>query len=230
MHVLPLLAAGKVDTLTFVLGTLIVLGGAIGVVTARNPVHAALLLVQTLFGVAVLFVSEGAHFLAAVQVIVYAGAIVVLFLFVIMLLGVDKEEMLEAERLPNQLVVGGIVVGITIAELVVLGHTRWTTGTHSVVGPIEGPARNVEQLAETIFTRYLFAFEATSILLVIAVVAAVALARRPDGPDVDADYITAVEAADAEALEARNAAEAEVEELAEEEESAEAEESEEVSP
>src|SRR4029453_17072212 len=76
----------------FFIGAAIILVGAVGVVVARNPVHSALLLVQTLFGVAVLFVNLGANFLAAVQVIVYAGAIVILFLFVIMLLGVDRAE------------------------------------------------------------------------------------------------------------------------------------------
>lgn len=206
MQLLSLIATtSKVDAVTFWLGAVIILGGALGVVLARNPVHAALLLVQTLFGVAVLFVAQGAHFLAAVQVIVYAGAIVVLFLFVIMLLGVDKEEMVEAEALRNQPIVALIVVAIIAAELVVLGRDNWATGAHSVVGKLEGPAGNVEQLAEVIFTRYLFAFEATSVLLIIAVVAAVALARRPEGSDVDADYITAIEEAEAEALANRSA-------------------------
>lgn len=206
MELLSLLAAtSKVDSVTFVLGAIIILGGAIGVVVARNPVHAALLLVQTLFGVAVLFVAQGAHFLAAVQVIVYAGAIVVLFLFVIMLLGVDKEEMVEAEKLRNQVPLAVLMVAVVLAELVLLGRQEWATGAKSVVGALEGPAGNVEQLAQVIFTRYLFAFEATSVLLVIAVVAAVALARRPEGGDVDAEYIAEIEAAEAAAEEARNA-------------------------
>ena len=78
-----------VEPTVFGVAGAIVLGGAMGVVLNRNPVHAALSLVATLFGIAVLFVAQEANFLAAVQVIVYAGAIVVLFLFVIMLLGVD---------------------------------------------------------------------------------------------------------------------------------------------
>ena len=196
MPVLSLLAATRVDNLTFALGAVIVLAGAIGVVVARNPVHAALLLVQTLFGVAVLFVAQGAHFLAAVQVIVYAGAIVVLFLFVIMLLGVDKDELVAAEPIRSQALVAGIVMVITAAEIWLLGRGHWATGTKSVVGALEGPAGNVEQLAEVIFTRYLFAFEATSVLLVIAVVAAVALARRPEGDDVDAALVEQAESSE----------------------------------
>jgi NADH-quinone oxidoreductase subunit J len=212
--------ASNVDKLVLIAGAVIVLGGAVGVVVARNPVHAALMLVQTLFGVAILFVAQGAHFLAAVQVIVYAGAIVVLFLFVIMLLGVDKEELVAAEPMQSQAIVAGIVMLITLAELWLLGHGHWATGTKSVVGALQGPGGNVEQLAEVIFTRYLFAFEATSVLLVIAVVAAVALSRRPEGADIDAEIVAASAAED----EARIAAAAAIDELEMEEESAEAEE------
>ena len=85
------------DVTVFLISAAIVLVGALGVLVARNPVHAALFLVQTLFGVAVLFVLQDATFLAAVQVIVYAGAVVILFLFVIMLLGVDRAEDLGVE-------------------------------------------------------------------------------------------------------------------------------------
>src|SRR5438105_15012551 len=90
------------DWAIFIVSALIILVGGVGVVISRNPVHAALSLVMTLFGVAVLFVEQEAQFLAAVQVIVYAGAIVVLFLFVIMFLGIDKQENIAAEPLPGQ--------------------------------------------------------------------------------------------------------------------------------
>ena len=76
----------------FAVGALMILAGAAGVVLLRNPVHCALALVTTLFGIALLFIDQGADFLAAVQIIVYAGAVVILFLFVIMLLGVDRKE------------------------------------------------------------------------------------------------------------------------------------------
>ncbi len=89
------------ELVVFVIASAMVLGGAVGVVFNRHPVHAALSLVLTLFGVAVHFVAQEAHFLAAVQVIVYAGAIVVLFLFVIMLLGVDRAEDLQDRPDPD---------------------------------------------------------------------------------------------------------------------------------
>src|SRR5690606_26833275 len=91
-----------VDVVVFAVAAAAALAGALGVVLSRNAVHAALGLVLSLFGVAVLFVDLGAHFLAAVQVIVYAGAIVVLFLFVIMLLGVDRSEDLSIEPIAGQ--------------------------------------------------------------------------------------------------------------------------------
>ena len=85
------------ELVVFVFAAAMILVGGLGVVLRSHPVHAALSLILTLFGVAVIFVSQEAHFLAAVQVIVYAGAIVVLFLFVIMLLGVDRVEELRTE-------------------------------------------------------------------------------------------------------------------------------------
>ena len=167
------------DVGVFAVAAAIVLAGAIGVVVARNPVHSALMLVMTLFGVAVLFVLQQASFLAAVQVIVYAGAIVVLFLFVIMFLGVDREENVAAEPLRGQrpLAVGLVVLGTT--GLLLLGQvSQWTTGQPHVAGSDTG-APNVNLIGKSLYTTYLFPFEATSALLIIAVVGAVVLARRP---------------------------------------------------
>ena len=169
-----------VDWGVFVVASVVVLTGGLGVVTARHPVHAALFLVQTLFGVAVLFVAQQAHFLAAVQVIVYAGAIVVLFLFVIMFLGVDKEENVAAEPLKGQRPTAIILGIVGLAELALLArNTTWATGTMSSGGAADGPGSNVEKLGRSLFSTYLLPFEVTSVLLVIAVVGAVVLARRP---------------------------------------------------
>jgi NADH-quinone oxidoreductase subunit J len=168
------------DWFVFIVSALAVLIGAVGVVTSRNPVHAALMLVMTLFGIAILFVAQQANFLAVVQVIVYAGAIVVLFLFVIMLLGVDQAENLETEPLAGQRPAAVIVGILALLELFLLARTQWLAGRPSVVGPATGgPEPNVNRLANALFTRYLLPFEATSVLLVIAVIGAVVLARRP---------------------------------------------------
>ena len=172
-----------VDVGTFAVSAAIVLSGAIGVVVARNPVHSALMLVMTLFGVAVLFVLQRDPFLAAVQVIVYAGAIVVLFLFVIMFLGVDREENIALEPLRGQrpLAAGLVILGVT--GLLLLGQvSSWTTGAPHVAGVDAGAQSNVYLLGKSVYTTYLFPFEATAALLIIAVVGAVVLARRPPAP------------------------------------------------
>ncbi len=169
------------ELVTFVLAAIIVLAGAVGVVALRHPVHAALSLVATLFGVAVLFVAQNAQFLAAVQVIVYAGAIVVLFLFVIMLLGVDEADDLSVEPLtaqrPLAAVAGIAILGLSLVSLLAAGGV---TGAKQV-GPVAADQGNITELGRLLFSRYAFAFEATAILLTIAVIGAVLLARRPVG-------------------------------------------------
>jgi NADH-quinone oxidoreductase subunit J len=167
------------DWVVFVIASVIVLAGGLGVVSARHPVHSALFLVQTLFGVAVLFIEQAAQFLAAVQVIVYAGAIVVLFLFVIMLLGVGRPRESVLDVLKAQRPVAVLIGVIGIAEFAgLLNAAVWATGTRSSAGQLAGPGSNVEKLGRSLFSTYLMAFEVTSALLVIAVVASVVLVRR----------------------------------------------------
>ncbi len=169
------------DALTFAVAAVICVVGALGVVLARNPVHAALMLVMTLFGVAVLFVEENAQFLAAVQVIVYTGAIVVLFLFVIMLIGVDRKEKVLAEGFRAQRALTVLCGLAVLAEVLLLAHRNWVTGAPRVAGALHGAAANTQDLGRSIFTTYLLPFEVTSALLVVAVIGAVVLARRPEG-------------------------------------------------
>src|SRR4030088_1408868 len=118
------------DIVVCAVASVVAVGGALGVVLSRNPVHAALMLVMTLFGVAVLFVEQEAHFLAAVQVIVYAGAIVVLFLFVIMLLGVDKSESLH-DPIPYQRPAALPPGALLLAEIFLLAGRDWVTGARA---------------------------------------------------------------------------------------------------
>jgi NADH-quinone oxidoreductase subunit J len=170
------------ELFVFVVAGAAVIIGALGVVVRNNPVHAALSLVMTLFGIAVLFVAQEAHFLAAVQVIVYAGAIVVLFLFVLMLLGVDKAENLRVEPLKAQRPVAAVLGLATVALVLIAvfaGGEDAVTGAPGEGGPAAGGEENIRVLARSLFTDYVFAFEVTSVLLVIAVVGTVVLARRP---------------------------------------------------
>jgi NADH-quinone oxidoreductase subunit J len=170
------------ELFVFVVAAAMVLGGALGVVTRSNPVHAAMSLVLTLFGIAVMFVSHNAHFLAAVQVIVYAGAIVVLFLFVIMLLGVDRSEDLSIEPItaqrPLAIIVGGGLIAIIVAAIVTSRKGLGRIGQGINETTVESPDANIRQLARSIFSDNVFAFELTSVLLLVAVVGTVIMARR----------------------------------------------------
>ncbi len=185
--------------LVFVAATLMVIAGAIGVVVLNQAVHAALGLVLTLFGVAVHFVAMEAHFLAVVQVIVYAGAIVVLIMFVIMLLGIDRTEDLRVEPLPIQRPLAGIL-GVAIVALLVAaifaardsGPLQTGVGLDVEVREPAGaaatatvtPDANVKQLSRNLFGDQVFAFELTGVLLVVAVAGTVVMTRRERKPSL----------------------------------------------
>jgi len=171
------------ELFVFVCAAVMIIAGAIGVIVRSHPVHAALSLILTLFGVAVLFVAQNAHFLAAVQVIVYAGAIVVLFLFVIMLLGVDRAESLRVDPIKVQRPLA-VIVGVGLAGLLCASIIQGRKVLRERAQGIDtigtgGHDANIKQLAVSLFSNYVFAFELTSVLLVIAVVGTVLLARRP---------------------------------------------------
>jgi NADH-quinone oxidoreductase subunit J len=171
----------SIDVVVFGVVFVVALGSSLAMVFAPNAVHVALFLVAAQVALAVAFLLQGAFFVAAIQVIVYAGAIMVLFLFVIMLLGVDRRESL-IEPLPGQrpLALG---LGALLAAQVVWVALK---GIDSAVG---GPGEaaltelnrdpgNVQAVAEALFGRYLLPFEVTSVLLVVAIVGVMALARR----------------------------------------------------
>ncbi len=168
-----------IDLAVFAVAALVCLTGALGVILARNPVHSALMLVMTLFGIAVLFVQQEAHFLAAVQVIVYAGAIVVLFLFVIMLLGVDSHKSLSLGSLRSQVIAATVfgVGSLALLGTLIVAVDQPVTG-ESPGGPLVAGTPDITSLARSLFSDYVYAFELTSVLLVIAVIGAVVLARR----------------------------------------------------
>jgi NADH-quinone oxidoreductase subunit J len=166
------------DALIFYVCAVAIVVGALGVVLAHNPVHSALFLLMTLVSVAVLFVQLDAALVAAIQVVVYASAIVVLFVFVITLLGVDKHEVFD-EPTAFQRPVAVVLGGLMFFQVVLLAGHHWATGAHHARGALSGPRTgNVETLARSLFTDFVWPFEITAVLLVIAVVGGVALARR----------------------------------------------------
>jgi NADH-quinone oxidoreductase subunit J len=159
------------ETVLFIVFGAIAVCGALMVVTRKHPMVAALYLILTLFAVAALFVLRHAHFLAAVQVIVYAGAVVVLFVFVIILINVPVT-LLPRERTTTTRVLGVFAAGLFILESAVLVR-RYSMP----VGPAV-EVGTVEVVGRALFIDYLLAFEITSVLLLAAVIGAIALAKR----------------------------------------------------
>ena len=158
-------------TFTFIVVALVAVGSALGLVVKKNPIHGALFLVVNLGCVAVFYLMLGAEFLAAAQVIVYAGAIMVLFVFAIMVLIPGKEETGPDPRRLTRLL--ALPVGaLLVVQLVVILTARPRA-------PASGPGGDgVESLGQLLFTDYLFPFELTSVLLLAAMVGVIVLARR----------------------------------------------------
>ncbi|PWB68163.1 MAG: NADH-quinone oxidoreductase subunit J [Deltaproteobacteria bacterium] len=159
------------EPILFILFGAIAVAGSIMVVTRKHPMASALYLILTLFAVAALFVLRQAHFLAAIQVIVYAGAVVVLFIFVIMLINVPENK-LPVERLTALRFLGVAAAGLLILEGAVLA--RKTT----MPGGTAADSGSVQAVGRALFTDYLLAFEITSVLLLAAVIGAIALAKK----------------------------------------------------
>ena len=172
-----------IEAVVFGVVFIVALGASIAMLFARNAVHAALFLVATQLALAVAFLLQGAFFVAAVQIIVYAGAIMVLFLFVIMLLGVDRQDAL-VEPLPGQrpLAIGlGALLAAEILYVAWKGVAFVEGGTDrgaEALTQLNRDPGNVRAIADALFSRYLLPFEVTSVLLVVGVVGVMVLARR----------------------------------------------------
>jgi NADH-quinone oxidoreductase subunit J len=164
-------------SLLFVLLALLLIAAALGVVLNRNPVRSAMSLVAALFLLAVIFAMLDAHLVAALQIVVYAGAIMVLFLFVIMLLNLQREVPSEVGGPTRTLgIVGGFLfVAVLGAALLAAGPVLPGAGSTSNPPSAFG---TTEQVADSLFTTYVLPFEITSILLLVAIIGAVVMARK----------------------------------------------------
>lgn len=161
------------DTLLFWILAGIILVSGLGVVVARNPIHSALALIVNLLTVAAIFAQLGAHFLAAAQIIVYAGAIMVLVLFVLMLLNIKVESPKKSSFISVGL---AIVAGIGGFAMLAPSLQRTFAGVYVDGGQqVEG---TVKAIGLVLFSRYVFPFEIASILIMAAIVGAVMLAKR----------------------------------------------------
>jgi len=155
----------------------LLIASALGVVLSRNPIRSALSLVATLFLLAVMFVLLDAHLVAALQIIVYAGAIMVLFLFVIMLLNLQQEPHEEGQA--GQRIAAWVAAGLVLLTMAV-GLWRVLPGASGPEGSGAVPEGfgSTAAVSERLFTQFLLPFEITSVLLLVAIVGAVVLAKR----------------------------------------------------
>src|ERR671931_505039 len=171
------------DNVVFWVFAPISVGSAIAMLVQRNAVHSALFLIVNFFTLAVFFLILDAPFLFVVQIIVYAGAIMVLFLFVIMLLGVDQHESL-IERIRGQRPLALLLAGGLVAEIVLA--VRLGVGISTRAAPnfdrVANRGGNVQALARVLFNSFFFPFEVTSVLLIVAAVAALVLTRDAPAP------------------------------------------------
>lgn len=165
------------ETIVFWIFAFVAVGGALLMVWAANPVYSAMGLMATLFSVAVFYVLNSGHLIAAVQVLVYAGAVMTLFLFVIMLIGVDKAED-TSENLPYQRQAALISATVFAIVIIVAGSAAWVTGF--VAGP--EPNGTIENISDRLFGDWVLPFEVTALLIIIAAAGTIALAQFPLKP------------------------------------------------
>jgi NADH-quinone oxidoreductase subunit J len=153
-------------------------GGALNLLFQRHPINSALSLVVVMMSLAVLYWSLGAEFLAAAQVIVYAGAVMVLFVFVIMLLNAGEEQRTSGSRAAYVVGIPGAAAIFCLLSFVFLSeHTA--LGTSNIGGYLgRGVVDNIAEISALLFTKFLLPFEVTSILILVAILGAVVLARK----------------------------------------------------
>ena len=167
-----------IATLAFYLFAAILLASATMVVVARNPVHAVLFLILGFFNAAALFLLAGAEFLALILVIVYVGAVAVLFLFVVMMLDVNFAELREG--FVRYLPIGGIIGGILLAELLLVG-AAWTVSPQAprlIAEPVPGTVTNTQAIGRVLYTDYVYLFQAAGLVLLVAMIGAIVLTLR----------------------------------------------------
>jgi len=166
-------------TISFYLLAFVAIAAALMVVAARNPVHSVMYLITVFFSAAGLFILMGAEFLALLLVMVYVGAVAVLFLFVVMMLDVDFAELKAGflQYAPYGLILGGIL----FLEMFLVGAAYFSGETQKTV-EYSGEKSNLERFGEVLYTEYAFFFEAAGLILLVAMVGAIVLTlRKRDG-------------------------------------------------
>ncbi len=161
----------------FIIFGLLAVAGALNLLFQRHPINSALSLVVVMMSLAVLYWSLGAEFLAAAQVIVYAGAIMVLFVFVVMLLNAGEEDRTHGSRIAYIAGIPGAAAIFCLLSFVFLSE-RHQLGSTQLGGYLTSAVSNISEVSHTLFTSLLLPFEVTSILILVAILGAVVLARK----------------------------------------------------
>ncbi len=168
-----------VQQLVFYLLSAVVVASAVMVISARNPVHSVLFLILAFFNAAGLFVLVGAEFLAMVLVVVYVGAVAVLFLFVVMMLDINFVRLREG--ILQYLPIGGLIGLILLVELVVV-LAGWTISPEQLAAaaeqPVAGATSNIEALGQLLYTDYFYLFQIAGLILLVAMIGAITLTLR----------------------------------------------------
>ena len=168
------------EAIVFIIFAAVALAGALVMLTASNPVYSAVGLLSTMFALAIMYILLDAHFVAVVQVLIYAGAVMTLFLFVIMLIGVDTSDAYGRRPAIQRTLTGVVAVGL-FATIALAGRQAWVTGSSAFGSPnLNG---TIENIADELFGNWTIVFLSTVMLLTIAALGTIALAYYGRGED-----------------------------------------------
>ena len=173
-----------IQQLIFLFLAAVAVFAAFNVILQRNPIYSALALIVTMCALSGTFLLLDAQFVAAMQVIVYAGAVMVLFVFVIMLLNVRTEEARQ-DRVKYLKIVTPLLFGVLLVEVFFIARSVTTAAPLLVTKAGEHPYGTIENIGEAMFSNYLFPFEATSVLILMAMVGALVLARKRSAQEIE---------------------------------------------
>lgn len=170
-----------IQAIAFYLFAIIVIGSGAMTITSRNPVHSVMWLILAFFNAAGLMVLVGAEFIAMLLVIVYVGAVAVLFLFVVMMLDIEVAQLRAGFARYAAL---GLALAVALAAEILIGVGAWSAGGLKIsqrIAPIDGSVPNIQAMGQLLYTRYLFVFEAAGFVLLVAMIGAIVLTHRQRG-------------------------------------------------
>ena len=170
-----------IQAIAFYLFAIVVIGSGAMTISSRNPVHSVMWLILAFFNAAGLMVLVGAEFIAMLLVIVYVGAVAVLFLFVVMMLDIEVAQLRAGFARYAAL---GLALAVALAAEILIGIGAWSAGGLKIsqrIAPIDGAVPNIQAMGQLLYTRYLFVFEAAGFVLLVAMIGAIVLTHRQRG-------------------------------------------------